>query len=302
MIGRSLSLLMDMPVEIVPSGWRISDHRSSDGRRARDLLSRDVDALEEIGSEHVGPLKLQVAGPWTLAAALELHSGHSVLIDSGARRDLLQSLSAGIAAHVADVQRRLPQAQVILQLDEPGLPAVLQGRVPTPSGYGSVSAVDGAVAQQWLSELLEATGAAATVIHCCAPHVPLALLGGTGADALSIDARLLAVKDYDAIGELVEDGVSLWLGVLDARDSEAPSLDPAVDAIAELWSRLGFDPALLAAGVVPTTSCGLAGASPQFARQALAIVARVGEAILDPERAEHLNPEERRERAAQARE
>ena len=46
MIGRTASLLVDLPVEIVPSGWRVAAHAGRDLRRARDFLARDLDALE----------------------------------------------------------------------------------------------------------------------------------------------------------------------------------------------------------------------------------------------------------------
>ena len=59
-----------------------------------------------------GPLKLQVAGPWTLAATVELHYGDKAVSDPGAVRDLIQSLAEGVRRHVADVAGRLPDAQV----------------------------------------------------------------------------------------------------------------------------------------------------------------------------------------------
>jgi hypothetical protein len=40
-------LLAGLPVDLQPSGWRLVSRPSQDGRRARDLLSRDLDALEE---------------------------------------------------------------------------------------------------------------------------------------------------------------------------------------------------------------------------------------------------------------
>ena len=47
MIGRGGALLLDLPVEIVPSGWRLTARSGRDGREARDHLARDLDALEE---------------------------------------------------------------------------------------------------------------------------------------------------------------------------------------------------------------------------------------------------------------
>ena len=143
MIGRSAALLVDLPAEIVPSGWQLAAHPGRDLRRAVDFLARDLDALHEQADGYSGPLKLQVAGPWTLAAAIELPSGHKIVTDRGATRDLAESLAEGVRAYVADVLRRVPGASVVVQLDEPSLPAVLAGSVPTPSGWGSVPAVEG---------------------------------------------------------------------------------------------------------------------------------------------------------------
>ncbi|MEZ5194580.1 MAG: hypothetical protein R2734_20290 [Nocardioides sp.] len=43
---------------------------------------------------------------------------------------------------VADVRRRLASRRLVVQVDEPTLPAVLGGRVPTASGYGRHRSVD----------------------------------------------------------------------------------------------------------------------------------------------------------------
>ena len=110
MIGRGAVLLTELPVEIQPSGWRLASHPGRDLRRARDLLERDLDVLEELAGTHQGAFKVQVAGPWTLAAALELPSGHRVVSDHGATRDLAESLAEGLRTHLADLARRLPSA------------------------------------------------------------------------------------------------------------------------------------------------------------------------------------------------
>src|SRR6202034_2373818 len=75
MIGRTTALLVDMSAEVQPSGWRIVDRPGRDHGRALSHLSRDLDLLEEHAQEYSGPLKIQAAGPWTLAAAVELPHG-----------------------------------------------------------------------------------------------------------------------------------------------------------------------------------------------------------------------------------
>ena len=143
MIGRTAGLLIDLSVDATPRGWRLADRPGRDVRRAQSLLSRDLDALEEVADGYQGPLKLQVCGPWTMAASLELaRSQEPVLADPGAVRDLTASLAEGVAAHVAGVRARVPGARLLLQLDEPSLPAVLGGGVPSASGLNRVRPVE----------------------------------------------------------------------------------------------------------------------------------------------------------------
>lgn len=279
LIGRGACLLVDLPVEIVPSGWRIAAHSGRDLRQARDHLSRDLDALEQHAAGYHGALKLQAGGPWTLASSIELPSGHKLVTDQGAVRDLVASLAEGLRAHLADVASRVPAASLVLQLDEPTLPAVLGGRVPTPSGYGTVRSIDPEVAERALCDVLHIAALGGRVIHCCAADVPIQLLRSAGADALSVDASTLRRSDYDALGEVVEAGVSLWLGVVGATASS--TLDSARQQIRSLWAELGFAPEQLAGSVVPTPACGLASATPDHVRSVLSILRDTGRSLVD---------------------
>ncbi|GGQ02702.1 methionine synthase [Streptosporangium pseudovulgare] len=271
MVGRAASLLVELPVEVQPSGWRFTDRPGRDLKRARDHLRRDLDALEEAAQGYEGPLKIQAAGPWTLAGAIELRHGDKTLADPGAVRDLTASFAEGLAAHLADVRRRVPGAtEIVLQLDEPGLPGVLAGTVPTASGFGRLPAVDPQIAAERLGAVLPA--GAFPIVHCCAPDVPFALLRTAGARGISLDAALLRRRDEDAIGEAIEAGTALFLGVVPGAGAPLPDVGVVARPAVELWRRLGFPAATLASQVVLTPSCGLAGASPAYARAALAKV------------------------------
>jgi len=278
MIGRGASFLAELPVEIQPSGWRLTAHPGRDLRRALDFLARDLDALEAAAEGYAGALKVQVVGPWTLAASLELPNGHRVVSDHGATRDLAASLAEGLRAHLADLARRVPGATIVVQLDEPSIPAVLTAAVPTPSGFGTARAVDASVVDQTLGNVLSVIPEGARVVHCCAADPPIELLRGAGADAVSIDAA--QPLDNDALGEAVEAGTSLWLGVLPGTDAKI-SLDTAREPILKRWHALGFPDSQLADAVVPTPSCGLAGASEAYARRALELARDTGRAFHD---------------------
>jgi methionine synthase II (cobalamin-independent) len=279
--GRGTALLVDLPVDLQPSGWRLVPRPSRDGRRARDLLRRDLDALEEAADDVGVPpaVKVQAAGPWTLAALVELPRGERVLSDPGAVDDLAASLAEGLAEHLADVARRLPGAEVVLQLDEPSLPAVLAAQVPNASGAGRLRAPDAARAAQVLERVLDVH--AGTVVHCCAPHPPVPLLRRAGAAAVSLDALLLTPDDDEALGEAVEAGTRLLLGVVPAT-GPAPGTEKEVLApVVALWRRLGLDLASVPDAVTVTPSCGLASATPERAREVLAAVRAAGARLDD---------------------
>ncbi|MGW5846527.1 methionine synthase [Streptomyces sp. NPDC055254] len=280
MIGRSLGLLVDMYAHVEPSGWRISDRPGRDSKRARSWLGEDLDALEEFTQGYTGPLKVQAVGPWTLAAALELRGGEAVLQDAGACRDLAGSLAEGLRDHLADVRKRVPGAQVVLQFDEPSLTSVLLGRVRSASGYRTYRAVDRQVVEGMLRELFAVHDGEVTV-HSCAPEVPFALLRRAGATGVSFDFSLLTEREDDAIGEAVEGGTKLFAGVVPGTD--APLSDPAgsVMGVRKLWRRLGLAPGTLAESVVVTPSCGLAGASPAYARAVQAHCVRAARSLAD---------------------
>lgn len=271
MIGRSASLLVELPVEVQPSGWRFTDGAGRDLKRARDHLARDLDGLEEVAQGYAGPLKIQVCGPWTLAGAIELRHGDKALADAGAVRDLAESLAEGIAGHVAQVRRRVPGSRVVVQLDEPGLPGALAGTVPTASGFGRLPAVEAVIAGERLRKVISGLGDDVfPIVHCCARDVPFEVLRTAGARGVSLDASLLRRRDEDAIGEAIEAGIAFFLGVVPATDSRPHDIGVVAKPALELWRRLGFTPARLAQQVVLTPACGLAGASPGYARAALA--------------------------------
>jgi hypothetical protein len=289
MIGRTAGMLVDLAVEVVPSGYRVTARPGVDHRRAVDLLRADLDALDE-ACDTARPewVKVQAAGPWTLAAAVELHSGHRVLTDAGAVREFTASLLEGLRTHVAEVAARTG-AQVLVQLDEPTLPAVLAGALPTASGYGTVRAVGRNEAQDALRDLVTALGVP-VVAHCCADRPPVRLLAGAGVAGVGIDATLPAFRGdtalpaaLDALGEIWDGGTPLLLGLVPAREPAAPPLlrDLARPAF-DLADRLGFDRSRLAALAVPTPTCGLAGATPAWARRAMELARELGQAFVDP--------------------
>lgn len=281
LVGRTAALLVDMPVETTPGGWRLAERRGRDLGRAVGLLEADLDALEAAAAGYAGAFKIQLCGPWTLAAFLALtRSIEPALSDAGAVADLAASLAEGVAAHVADVRRRVPGAALVVQFDEPAMPGVLAGSLPTASGLRRVPAVDAHDAAALLSEVLAAADAPA-MIHCCARDVPWSLVADAGAAAVSFDLALLRRADEDAIGEIAEAGLGLAAGAVPALADPSPpapgrpaeggraAAEQTAAAAIALWRRIGLPAGAVAEQVVITPACGLAGASPARAREVL---------------------------------
>jgi Cobalamin-independent synthase, Catalytic domain len=280
MIGRAAAMLVDLPVETTPGGWKLAAHPGRDQRRGDSFLSYDLDAAQEAADGYTGPFKISVCGPLTLAARIELsRSMNPALADPGALADLANSLAEGITAYVAGVRARIPGATVVLQLDEPGLPAVLAGHIPTASGLSVVRALDPIVASATLRPVLAAAGVF-TVLHCCAPDFPFLFAQEVGAGAVSFDLALAGRAGIDAIAELGDAGLGLLVGAVPTdgagggrtapRPPEPRSPENVAGDVVRLWRHTSLEPERLARQVVITPACGLAGLSPDAARSALA--------------------------------
>lgn len=285
MVGRSAALLVDLHVDLQPSGWRLVDRPGLDERRARSYLSHDLDEMEAACQGVAGPVKLQVAGPWTAAAALRLPRGEPVLSDPSAVRDLVASLTEGAKAHVADLRRRLPGAAPVLQLDEPALPAVLAGGVRSTSGARSFDPVPPATAETVLRSVVDALDVP-VLAHCCAATPPVGLLHAAGVAGLSLDMTAVPEELDDELGAALEDGLALLAGVVPAvaeRGRELSVPAATVEPVRRLWRRLGLPPEVLRR-VVVTPTCGMAGADPAHVLSAMRL-ARAAAAQLadDPE-------------------
>lgn len=279
LLSRAAAIVTQLEFDLQPAGWRLTGagRPSLDQRRARSLLGEDLDVLEEYGREHQGPLKIQVTGPWTLAATVERPRGDKILADHGARRDLADALADGLAAQVADVRRRIPGAQLVVQLDEPGLPAVLRGSIPTASGWGRHRTVDEPAAVELLERVLDAAGESLRVVHCCAAEPPVGLFRKAGAQGVALDLSLLREPVWEAVAEAVEDGVTLFAGVV-RTSGEVPRPEQAAEVLTKPWHQLGLTAERLTE-VVLTPACGLAGSSPGDARARLELLRRTAEVI-----------------------
>ena len=264
MIGRGAGLLTDLEVDLQPMGWRFVDRPGRDAHRTSALMREDLDELAEAFDGYEGDLKIQIAGPWTLTSSIWLHRGELAVVDVGATRDLIASLAEGTRVHLMEIARLVPKANLVVQIDEPGLPSVLSGQLPTASGFGRIRAIDPTVAAEGLRDVVAAAGDRHTVVHCCAADVPLALLRNTGVKAVSLYTTLLGAKGWESVAATVESGVDLWAGAVPTDDSVVKVTDD-IGPLVEAWGRVGL-PLSDLSRVTLTPSCGLAGLTPSGAR------------------------------------
>lgn len=285
LLGRAGALLVDVAIDTVPRGYRIVARPGAVTRRAVSLLDEDMDALEEAwetaGLRGAGRVvKVQAPGPITLAAGLELANGHRAITDSGAVRDLAASLAEGVAAHRSALARRLDTA-VVVQFDEPSLPAALGGELGGVTALSPVAALDEAVAQGLLDECVAIVGGD-VLVHSCAPQLPWDLLQRSVIGAVSVDAGTLRAADLDGIAGFVESGRTVMLGVVEtSAPRRRPSAEEVAAAVVAVTDRLPFERSALRERIGVTPACGLAGATPEWARAAIGLARKAAEAFAE---------------------
>lgn len=275
MIGRTLAVVSELGADLQPAGWRLTGTGATSGidhRRAISQLAQDLDTVEELTQGWTGVLKTQLTGPWTLAATVEKPRGDKVLSDRGARRELAEALADGIGAHLRDLRRRVGGAtRLVAQLDEPALGAVLNGQIPTASGYQRHRSVDRAELSTTLtmvSEAIAASGAECWV-HSCARDVPWDLVTAPG---LLMDLDQVSAAGLDTIAETLEAGRTIGFGIIPALDPADPGTwtDKApAERIVRLLDMIGLDPAEHTDQIVISPVCGSAGATAGWARRTL---------------------------------
>jgi methionine synthase II (cobalamin-independent) len=284
-VGRAGALLIDVAIDTVPRGYRVAARPGAVTRRAVSLLDEDIDALEEAwetaGLRGNGrPVKIQAPGPITLAAELELANGHRAITDLGAVHDIAASLAEGVAAHRASVSRRL-DTPVVVQFDEPSLAAAVAGRLTGVTTLSPVAPIDETLATTMLDTCAAAAGGEVSV-HSCAAALPWKVLQRSSIAAVSVDVATLEAADLDAIAAFVESGRGVILGaVSSSTPARRPSAEEVAAAVVAVTDRLGFGRSALRDRIGVTPVCGLAAATPQWARTAIGLARRAAEAFAD---------------------
>ncbi|MGV1037097.1 MAG: methionine synthase [Candidatus Nanopelagicales bacterium] len=295
MIGRTLSLLAgtvspEFAATTTTTGWRIgsqtSAHLPAPMRRGLAWLGEDLDSAQSQWGSYDGPFKVQLVGPWTVAAAVEGKNGEALLFDRGAVRDLAAATAHATSLHIDEVRRRLPAAQIVMQFDEPSLPAVLAGRIRTQSGWGTCLPVPEPEAKACLANLLSAgTGKLATAaVHCCGRDAPINLFREAGAQIVSVDLSFDRSEASDeAFGQLLDSDALLMAGVVDPM-RQPVNLTPAavLRPLLTMLSRLSMSYGEASERLLLSPSCGLAAvASLAATRPVSEALAAAGRALRD---------------------
>ncbi|KPJ24621.1 hypothetical protein AOT31_04965 [Corynebacterium ulcerans] len=236
-VGRTCTLMPDLPVEKGPRSWRLSARPQLLTHRIWDRMEEDLDQLQEQwGSTPM--LKAQVLGPWTLATHMELPNGHRAVTDSGALRDITEALTHGVREHVSDLHKRF-DAHIRIQIDEPALSALRRGEIQGTSDFDTIPAVHPEDLGERLAGVVEAVRG---------ENVDLVLLNETGREP-NVDVAVLATVDQilisptrvkgtrllDAFGEALASGMLAGLGLYGTN-----ARDLAI-AVARFYDELGIE-------------------------------------------------------------
>ena len=156
-LARTLAVCEGLAFDGASFGWRMV-HSGGRGAResalAKDRLLSDINLLaDRVGAQKkrftsnvegsAAVYKIQLVGPLTLAASIYLPGGERAISDAGASRDLLESFLEGLERWMGSLREALqaPRALIAVQLDESEFQRLLEGAIPTVSGFRSLPAL-----------------------------------------------------------------------------------------------------------------------------------------------------------------
>lgn len=285
-VGRTAGLLADVDrsfeVETTVRGWRVGHTGQAALRKARAWLAQDLEVLEESAGSHHGPVKVQVLGPLTLAARIEDQAGESLLRDHGAVGELVGAAAGAFTDLIGRMRRAFPNAQVVMQIDEPAIPDALAGRIRTSSGRLTYRSLEAATVQGHLRTVLEAVNAANALggVRCARPRPPVQMFIDAGAKFVFVDLGK-QLPDDDALPRAWESGVGLLLGCVPTDSAKQVDLgDREISAVLRRFMvDCGFND--VPANVALSPSGGLAGLDPAHARRVIEACVRIGAIVRD---------------------
>lgn len=300
-LARTLVVCEGLAFDGASYGWRMV-HSGGRGVResalAQDRLLSDINLLaDRVGAQKkrftsnvegsAAVYKIQLVGPLTLAASIYLPGGERAISDAGASRDLLESFLEGLERWMDSLREALqaPRALIAVQLDESEFQRLMEGAIPTVSGFRSLSALQPHYYQQVyrriserfaelnLQLILDVDGTALKPVQ----ELKLLSQSRPALDALALlkamqveDAAPCALllhpdrarlkgpgmlqvpplsdpRSWEPVAQLLEARAQLWLPVV--TSARVPD---QVRRLYSLWREVGLEPTQLSAvGLMP---------------------------------------------------
>ena len=253
-VGLTTGILPGINVDAGPRSWVLSARPQLRTRRMWDRVEADLDQCEQAWGTRIDAVKIQVAGPWTLSASIELSNGHRALTDAGALRDLTESLIAGIQEYSADVRARF-DTEVYVQLDEPLLAQVRDGSLPGTSQFDEIPSINDVDLGERLAGVIERAEVRYLNQTGYPPLWKVAQVAGVETCQITLDT-VRGSEQYDGMGHALAAGMRVGLGMTRAGDDRDPR-HLAVN-VAHMWDELGLDRTLLTHAVDVHPCGGLA--------------------------------------------
>lgn len=278
-LARTIATFEGLEADGTSAGWRINSGFSQESQWARHTFASDINVLADvIGKESAKPreLKIQFVGPLSLSAQLYLMNGERVLSDVGARRDVRDSLIAGLEDQLKSLREAAPGAKLIVQFDELDMVSILEGTIATSSGYRTLRALRPHEVHENFDVLTQAVRQqnAQPVINVGQQVVPVSFLQPFEAVAQSVQGY--KDSDWEKIAALVEAGQRLWLATVNPHAKQ--SVRTLVDSIFGPWRRVGL-PAAQLSQISLTESASLEHCSPAHATAVLAHLTETATAL-----------------------
>ena len=252
-VGLTTGILPGINVDAGPRSWVLSARPQLRTRRMWDRVEADLDQCEQAWGTRIDAVKIQVAGPWTLSASIELSNGHRALTDAGALRDLTESLIAGIQEYSTDVRARF-DTEVYVQLDEPLLAQVRDGSLPGTSQFDEIPSINDVDLGERLAGVIERAEVRYLNQTGYPPLWKVAQVAGVETCQVTLDT-VRGSEQYDGMGHALAAGMRVGLGMTRAGDDRDPR-HLAVD-VARMWDELGLDRTLLTHAVDAHPRSGL---------------------------------------------
>ena len=254
-LARTAAMLDSLYADRQPHGWRITSVPGKDSRAAHHVLHSDLNIMADVighesDSDH-GPVLISIVGPVSLAAGVHVHNGEKLQSDHGARRELLQSWCAGVAAFIGDMARNTEGRGVAVHMDESDMQRVLEGTIPTASGYRTLRAIGSHEVRHALTDAVAACrDAGAVEVAISTGRAEARWARDIGADAAVAVPPSSSVHEWEPLAALVETGLTLWLPVVPVTGRA--TVGEIANVVTRPWREVGMAPeALLGSRVLP---------------------------------------------------